>query len=264
VRQLSVVLCAAQRPGSPLHRHAHCIAHAAAWQVLSTSSAKLHAAAMHELAVLQQLAPLVAPDAGQQPDGPAGAAAARTSSHLVQLLDALLVPQHSHKPRATSAKGSASAALDHQGASPDGAAAAAVVLVLAPLHQSLAWVLHWVQQRWVACRVRCRCDGGLGAWEASWGQRHPLTPVPFALLRHIHTCRHGRSGLPPSAVRSLAHQLLSGLAELHDGQSLVHRDVKPSNVLLQQPFVVRTRKVRPHCTPPLVSGHCLCTHCFVL
>jgi len=61
------------------------------------------------------------------------------------------------------------------------------------------------------------------------------------------TRRKGRSGLPPDAVRSFAHQLLSALAELHDKQAVVHRDVKPSNLLLQQPFVVRTGKVRHQC-----------------
>lgn len=56
-------------------------------------------------------------------------------------------------------------------------------------------------------------------------------------------CRNGRMGLPPAAVRSYAHQLLTALAELHDTHAVVHRDVKPSNMLLQQPFVVRTGKV---------------------
>lgn len=51
-------------------------------------------------------------------------------------------------------------------------------------------------------------------------------------------------GLPPAAVRSYAHQLLTGLACLHDTHAVVHRDVKPSNTLLQQSFVTRTGKVR--------------------
>jgi serine/threonine protein kinase len=50
-------------------------------------------------------------------------------------------------------------------------------------------------------------------------------------------------GLPPAAVRSYAHQLLTALTALHDTHAVVHRDVKPSNMLLQQPYVVRTGKV---------------------
>jgi serine/threonine protein kinase len=59
-------------------------------------------------------------------------------------------------------------------------------------------------------------------------------------------------GLPPAAVRSYAHQLLSALAQLHDSHAVVHRDVKPSNMLLQQPFVVRTGKV---CVFVCAGGH---------
>lgn len=61
-------------------------------------------------------------------------------------------------------------------------------------------------------------------------------------------------GLPPAAVRSFAHQLLSALSELHDQQALVHRDVKPSNMLLQQPFVVRSGKVGEGGGPVFLGG----------
>lgn len=49
-------------------------------------------------------------------------------------------------------------------------------------------------------------------------------------------------------VRSIAHQLLSGLAELHDQHAVVHRDIKPSNLLLREPFVKRKARV----------GLCIC------
>jgi hypothetical protein len=68
---------------------------------------------------------------------------------------------------------------------------------------------------------------------------HP-PPLPLG----VRVCRNGRMGLPPAAVRSYAHQLLTALACLHDSRAVVHRDVKPSNTLLQQPFVTRTGKVR--------------------
>jgi serine/threonine protein kinase len=38
--------------------------------------------------------------------------------------------------------------------------------------------------------------------------------------------------LPPAAVKSYARQLLAALAHVH-GRGLVHRDVKPDNLLIE-------------------------------
>ena len=51
--------------------------------------------------------------------------------------------------------------------------------------------------------------------------------------------RRGRHGLPLDAVRGMARGALAALDVLHTEQRVVHRDVKPSNIALATPGVVR-------------------------
>jgi hypothetical protein len=68
------------------------------------------------------------------------------------------------------------------------------------------------------------------------------TFLPHALPR-----RNGRMGLPPAAVRSFAHHLLSALAELH--VPMLQSRASVSRIPLPMPFVFDTGMVGQACHP---------------
>ena len=83
-------------------------------------------------------------------------------------------------------------------------------------------------------------------------------------------CQHDLAGilewknrdLALSEVKCVAHQLLSGLSHLHTYCSVLHRDVKPANLLVSADGVVKIADfglargaVQPNCgANPLVEG----------
>lgn len=91
-------------------------------------------------------------------------------------------------------------------------------------------------------------DGDL-AWLA-------LEHVPGPTL--LEVLRHHPSGLPPQAAAAVAEQVAMALAHAH-GRGLVHRDVKPANLLLTHEGVVKladfgTAATTGGARPPELAG----------
>ncbi|KAI8463024.1 MAG: kinase-like domain-containing protein [Monoraphidium minutum] len=95
---------------------------------------------------------------------------------------------------------------------------------------------HWVRLRqgWEASAASPGCSR---PWPCVCLALEPLHETAATLLAYRRS--RGRRGLPLPVVRGVARQALAALDTLHRDHRAVHRDVKPSNLMLAGPLFQR-------------------------